>query len=105
MQRNLLDAYKVQALAGQRLSAWTALHAATRGAAEGLGLAHELGHFGTNTLADVCVWDWACGPVAQARDAVAKDLHERVFAWMCLSDERNLLSSYVAGKIAFHRKT
>ncbi|ALT75985.1 guanine deaminase [Paucibacter sp. KCTC 42545] len=105
MQRNLLDAYKVQALAGQRLSAWAALHAATRGAAEGLGLTHELGHFGTNTLADVCVWDWACGPVAQARDAVAQNLHERVFAWMCLSDERNLVSSYVAGKISYHRKT
>ena len=43
MLRTLADAYKVQALAGQRLTAWKALHAATRGAAEALGLAHEIG--------------------------------------------------------------
>ena len=103
MQRNLLDGYKVQALAGHRLSAWSGLHAATRGAAEALGLAQEIGHFGAGTIADVCVWDWASGPVAQARDQVARGLHERVFAWMCLSDERNLLASYVAGKPLFQR--
>ena len=48
--------------------------------------------------ADLCVWDWARGPVAQARDAVVKELHERVFAWMTLSDERNLAACYVAGR-------
>ncbi len=31
--RNMADAYKIQALAGERLTAWKALHAATRGAA------------------------------------------------------------------------
>ncbi|MCV2368650.1 guanine deaminase [Roseateles oligotrophus] len=103
MQRNLLDGYKVQALAGQRLSAWSGLYAATRGAAEALGLADELGHFGAGTLADVCVWDWAIGPVAKARDEVARGLHERVFAWMGLSDDRNLHSAYVAGVQKFSR--
>lgn len=109
MQRNLLDAYKIQALSGQRLSAWVALHAATRGAAEALGLQQEVGHFGLGTLADVCVWDWARGPVAQARDErVApghepQALHERVFAWMSLSDERNLHSCYVAGQCRHQR--
>ncbi len=38
MLRNMAEAYKVQALAGERLTAWKALHAATRGAAEALGL-------------------------------------------------------------------
>ncbi|MBB4845879.1 guanine deaminase [Paucibacter oligotrophus] len=103
MQRNLLDAYKVQALAGRRMTAWSGLYAATRGAAEALGLAQEMGHFGVGTLADVCVWDWAQGPVARARDEVVRGLHERVFAWMCLSDERNLLRSYVSGKIRYSR--
>lgn len=103
MQRTLLDGYKVQALAGQRMSAWAGLYAATRGAAEALGLADEIGHFGAGTLADVCVWDWATGPVAEARDAVVRGLHERVFAWMGLSDERNLRSAYVAGVEKFTR--
>lgn len=97
MQRNLLDAYKIQAMNGQRLTAWKALHAATLGAAQALGLADEIGSFEIGRTADVCVWDWACGPVAQRRDALVRSLHERVFAWMTLSDERNLVCAYVAG--------
>ncbi len=98
MQRTLADGYKVQALNGQRLSAWVALHAATRGAAEALGLGAEIGSFDVGSVADVCVWDWAQGPVAQARDALARTPHERVFAWLTLSDERNLRAAYVAGQ-------
>ena len=97
MQRTLADAYKVQALAGQRLTAWRALHSATRGAAEALGLAHEIGSFDVGCTADVCAWHWARGLVAERRDALANELHERVFAWMTLSDERNLAGAYVAG--------
>ena len=97
MQRNLADAYKIQALNGQRLTAWKALHAATLGSAQALGLANEIGSFEVGRTADVCVWDWACGPVAQRRDEMARGLHERVFAWLTLSDERNLVCTYVAG--------
>jgi guanine deaminase len=107
MQRTLAEAYKVQALRGTRLTAWTLLHAATRGAAEGLGLGHEIGHLGAGALADVVVWDWAHGPVAAHRDAIAigavpgvpaQDLHARVFAWLMLSDERNVRGTWVAGQ-------
>ncbi|NMM82434.1 guanine deaminase [Acidovorax sp. SRB_14] len=97
MQRTLADAYKVQALAGQRLTAWKALHSATRGAAQALGLAGEIGSFDVGCTADVCVWHWASGAVAERRHALARDLHERVFAWLTLSDERNLAAAYVAG--------
>ena len=102
-QRTLADGYKVQALGGQRLTAWAGLHAATRGAAEALGLSEELGHFGVATLADVCIWDWAAGPVAEARMDLARDPHERAFAWMTLSDDRNLVASYVAGELRYRR--
>jgi guanine deaminase len=98
MQRTLADAYKVQAMAGERLTAWQGLYAATRGAARALGLDAEIGSFDTGRMADLCVWDWAAGPVAQARMQVARGLHERVFAWMTLSDERNLVAAYVAGR-------
>ncbi len=96
--RSLADAYKVQAMAGQRLTAWKALHAATLGAAQALHLADEIGSFEPGCMADVCVWGWAVGPVAQRRLAVARDLHEKVFAWMTLGDERNLAATYVAGR-------
>lgn len=95
--RSLQDAYKIQALRGERLTAWKALHAATRGAAEALSLGDEIGSLQPGRMADVCVWDWAAGPVAQRRLSLARDLHEKVFAWMTLGDERNLAATYVAG--------
>jgi len=98
LPRNMLDAYKIQALRGERLTAWTALHAATRGAAEALQLGGEIGGLSAGQTADICVWDWASGPVAEVRDAAARELHERVFAWMTLADERNLAACYVAGR-------
>jgi len=103
MLRTLADAYKVQAMTGTRLTAWKALHAATRGAAEHLHLAHEIGSFDTGCAADITIWDWAHGPVAKHRHALARDLHEQVFAWMTLGDERGLVSTRVAGRECYRR--
>lgn len=97
MLRALADAYRVQAMAGQRLTAWKALHSATLGAATALGLSDEIGSLEPGRMADVCVWNWAVGPVAQRRLEVARELHEKVFAWMIQGDERNLAATYVAG--------
>jgi guanine deaminase len=97
MLRALADAYRVQAMAGQRLTAWKSLHAATLGAATALGLSDEIGSLEPGRMADVCVWNWAVGRVAQRRLEVARELHEKVFAWMIQGDERNLAATYVAG--------
>ena len=101
MQRTMADAYKVQALQHQKLPAWKALYTATRGAARALGLEGEIGSFDTGCVADLAVWRWAAGPVASVRDAAARSLHERVFAWMTLSDERNLVASVIAGRCLY----
>ena len=101
--RTMADAYKVQAMAGERLTAWRALHAATRGAAIALGLDAELGSLEPGRAADVCVWDWAVGAVAARRLDVARELHERAFAWITLGDERNLVAARVAGRDAYRR--
>jgi guanine deaminase len=103
MQRTLADGYKVQALAGTKLSAWALLHAATRGAAQALGLGDEIGSLEVGTTADLCVWDWAGSPLARHRQQVARELHEKVFAWITLSDERDLVESWVAG-VCRHRR-
>jgi guanine deaminase len=103
MIRTMADAYKVQAMAGQRLTAWKALHSATLGSAQALGLASEIGSLEAGCTADVCVWDWAAGPVAERRMAVARALHERVFAWMTLADDRNLVAAFVAGAVQHER--
>ncbi len=105
MLRTLGDAYKVQALRGVRLSAWKALYTATRGAAHTLGLAHEIGSLEAGACADLAIWDWAAHPVARHRDTMARDLHERLFAWMTLGDERNLAATFVAGVLRYARPT
>jgi len=103
MQRTLADGYKVQALRGARLNAFSALHAATRGAAEALQLAHEIGSLDPGCLADLCLWDWAVGPVDRHRIGRAQDLHDKVFAWMTLSDDRHLAAAWVAGRLRYQR--
>ena len=103
MLRTIADAYKVQAMAGERLTAWKALHAATRGAARSLGLGGEIGSFEPGRTADLCAWDWAVGAMAQRRLALAFSLHEKVFAWLTLGDERNLVTAYVAGRARYQR--
>lgn len=102
--RTLADAYKVQALRGEKLNAFKAVHAATLGAAQALRLDSEIGSLEPGRLADVCVWDWARGPVAEHRDRLARDLHERLFAWMMLADERALVTTLVAGRTQYKRR-
>ncbi len=99
--RTLADGYKVLALQGQRMTAWQGLYAATRGAARALDLEHEIGHFAPGTAADVVVWRWAEGAVQQRRQDMARSLHERLFAWMLLADERNVAATYVQGQLRY----
>ena len=103
MRRTLLDAYKVQALRGVKLSAWALLHSATLGAAQSLGLAHEIGSLEVGRVADVCVWDWARTPLAQRRQQVARDLHHKLFAWLCFGDEGDLVQTRVQGRVQYAR--
>ena len=103
MVRTMADAYKVQAMAGQRLTAWKALHASTLGAAQALRLGDEIGSLEAGRVADVCVWDWAVDPVGQRRMGVARSLHERAFAWMTMADDRNLIETRVAGDARYRR--
>ena len=123
LPRTMADGYKVQAMAGNRLTAWALLHAATRGAAMALRLGDEIGTLQPGAMADVCLWDYAVGPVAQRRDALARDalgrdalarhplsrdplardVHERLFAWVTLADDRNLAETWVGGVRRFLR--
>ena len=113
MLRTMADGYKVQALAGRRLTAWALLHAATRGAAQALRLGDEIGSLQPGAMADLCLWDYAVGAVAQRRDALARNaltrdamgrhLHERLIAWVTLADDRNLAETWIGGVCRFSR--
>jgi guanine deaminase len=101
MLRTMADAYKVQALRGTKLTAWKALDAATRASAQALGLGHEIGSLSPGAMADLTLWRWGHGAVGEHRDRLARNLHERLFAWMTLGDERNLAATLVAGRMLF----
>ena len=101
MHRTLAAAYQVAALQGQRLDAFTLLHAATAGNAESLNLGHEIGRLEPGLVADFCCWRWADeGSVLAHRLAISQSLHERLFAWLMLGDERLLDGVWVAGRPA-----
>lgn len=104
MLRTMADAYKVQALQGTKLTAWKALHACTLGAAQSLGLADEIGSLDADRMADVVVWDLGAGLVGEHRQSVAHEWHEKVFAWMTLGDDRNVVCTFVAGREVYARK-
>lgn len=118
MLRTLADAYRVQALRGVRLTAFDLLYAATLGAARQLGLDDEIGHLGDGAMADFVLWNWASRPIggrplpaaggggASMCDGVAatgpdRALHERLFAWVMLGDERSVVSAWTAGEPRF----
>lgn len=103
MLRTLAEGYKVQALAGWRPTAWKLFHSATLGAAQALGLDHEIGSFAPGRTADFVVVDWAAGDFARRRIARADSWHERLFALMTMGDERNVAATYVAG-VERHRR-
>ena len=103
MIRTMGDAYKVQAMAGKRLTAWKALHSATLGAAQALSLDDEIGSLEPGRTADLAIWDWAVEPVGRRRMEVARSLQEKAFAWMTLADDRNLVETRVAGVVRHRR--
>ena len=89
----------MQAGAGRRVTAFALLHAATLGAARALRLSHEIGSLEAGAVADLCVWRWASSPLARRRQQAARGLHDRLFAWMTLAGEGDLLETRVAGVV------
>jgi guanine deaminase len=93
------EAYKVLALRGTRLPALSAFHMMTRGNAEALGLAHEIGSLDVGRYADLVVLDARATPAMRQRMAAVDDrLDEELFVLMTMGDDRCVKATYVAGE-------
>ncbi|CAM4374224.1 guanine deaminase [Acinetobacter pragensis] len=99
--QTIQEAYKVQQLQGDKLSAFEALYHATLGGAQALDLADKLGNFSIGKEADFVVLDLQPTALQQLRQSRAKGLEDSVFALMMMGDDRNIHATYIYGQRAY----
>ena len=97
----LNQAYKVQQLQGDKLSAFEALYHATLGAAKALDLHKKLGNFNVGKEADFIVCNLKATAVQALRQDRAKNIEDALFALMMMGDDRNIQATYIYGQKAY----
>jgi guanine deaminase len=102
MWQTLHEAYKVQALRGARISAYSLLYAATLGGARALQLGRRIGRIAPGYEADFAVWKWSSNELQALRMERSLHLHDRLFALMMTGSSQHLSAVYVNGKPATH---
>ncbi len=101
--RTISEAYKVQQLLEQNLSAYEALYHATLGGAKALDLDDKLGNFNIGKEADFIVLDLNATALQTLRQQHSKGLEDSLFALMTMGDERNIQATYIYGQCAYVR--
>lgn len=96
--QTLNEAYKVQQLQGDKLSAFESLYHATLGGAKALDLADKLGNFNLGKEADFIVLDLKATALQALRQARAKGIEDALFALMTMGDDRNIHTTYIYGE-------
>ncbi|WEV48904.1 guanine deaminase [Acinetobacter sp. ESL0695] len=102
--QTLNEAYKVQQLQGEKLSAFESLYHATLGGAKSLDLDDKLGNFNIGKEADCIVIQFNATALQQLRQSEAKGIEDRLFALFTMGDDRNIHTTYIHGKIAYTQK-
>ena len=97
MLTTLSEAYKIQQLQGNKLSAHQGLYQITLGNAQSLLLDNKIGNFMPNKEADFVVMDMAATPLLERRMAQTKTLEEQLFVLMMLGDDRVIERTVIAG--------
>ena len=101
--QSLNEAYKIMQLQGKQLSVFKGLYLATLGGAESLSLDDKIGNFEEGKEADFVVMDWAATDLQALRQSYSTTLEDKLFALMMLGDDRNVESTYVAGKLVYSK--
>ena len=95
------EAYKVQQLQGDKLSAYESLYHATLGGAKALDLDNKLGNFNVGKEADFVVLNLKPTALQQLRQSRAKSLEDSLFALFTMGDDRNIEATYIYGQKAY----
>ena len=101
--QTLDGAYKVAQLSGGTLSPGHAFYFATRGSAQALYLEDRIGSIAVGMEADVVVLDLKSTPIIEYRMRHCRDLEEALSVQMTMGDDRAVLATYVAGRLAYSR--
>nr|WP_243836986.1 guanine deaminase [Psychromonas sp. RZ5] len=101
---SLNEAYKIMQLQGKKLSPFKGFYLATLGGAESLSLEDKIGNFEAGKEADFVVLNWAATELQTLRYKETASLEDKLFALMMLGDDRNIHSTYVAGKLVYTAK-
>ncbi|WP_130803808.1 guanine deaminase [Acinetobacter ihumii] len=97
------EAYKIQQLQGDKLSAYEAFYHATLGGAKALDLDQKLGNFNLGKEADFVVLDLKATELQALRQSRSKSLDDALFALFTMGDDRNIEATYVYGQCAYQK--
>lgn len=95
------EAYKVQQLQGDKLSAFESLYHATLGGAKALDLDDKLGNFNVGKEADFVVLNLQATALQQLRQSRSKSIEDSLFALFTMGDDRNIEATYIYGQKAY----
>ena len=99
----LNEAYKAAQLNGKALSAGHAFYLATRGTALAMYMEDRVGSLAPGVEADIVVLDLKSTPVIDYRMRFCKDFEEALFIQMTMGDDRAVMATYIAGRLAYSR--
>ena len=103
MLRTYHEAYKVQQLQGENLSAFEGLYLATLAGARALDLEGVIGQLEVGCEADFTVLDSNATDFLKFRMRSTRSLHDELFTLMMLGDDRSIAATYSAGECVHHR--
>ncbi|KKX30226.1 guanine deaminase [Rhizobium sp. LC145] len=98
MLKTMDEAYKIQQLLGERLNPLESFYLMTRGNAEALGMADDIGTLDAGSAADLVVLNAASTPAMRLRMETITTLPEELFLLQTMGDDRAVVETYVAGK-------
>ena len=99
------EAYKVQQLQGDKLSAYEALYHATLGGAKALDLQDQLGNFNVGKEADFVVLNLKPTALQELRQSKPNLLKIHCLHYSLLGDDRNIEATYIYGNRAYQKET
>lgn len=105
MLTTLSEAYKIQQLQSNQLSAHQGLYQITLGNAQSLLLDNKIGNFMPDKEADFVIIDMGATELLERRMAQTKTLEEQLFVLMMLGDDRVIDQTVIAGVSRYRKST